>query len=265
MGKVLQSNGLAVYLTEIKHEFRTYENEIQVENGSAKFHELRADSISASRIAEVVGLSKYGMPRGCAEGYYTPKEENEAMILGKTEEPHTREDFLKRTRWRVPLRECGMFFMNKNKRMSAMPDDVAFINGAEVCIEYKFLCHPYANDYPKLEHVCQCVWQLGISGMRSRGYLVYRWKEGDEYKMRVWEIVWSEKFFRWMMYRAVLFSSYLDNPCTDTLPCYSHNYHAVNNMLQKGTWFNETVNNDATDMIPPGPCVHKLDFGQLCT
>lgn len=265
--KLSQTNGLVYYKTNITHTFQLFPNEIKVENGSPLFHALREDTLSGSRIAEAVGLSKYGLPRDCALHYYIQKEENEAMITGKVEEPNTRASFLVKTRFNTPLRECGIFFLKNCTRMSAMPDDVASVDGMEVPVEYKFLMHPYVQDHPKLEHICQSMWQMGVSGMQTFGYLVYRWMDPNvqDYKIRVWKVCWLETFFKWMLYRAVLFLSYLDNPCEEALPTYSHLYYPVNAMLQKGTWHSETAANSAMDRIPPGPHICDVDFKDLET
>ena len=250
------------YYSIVKYNsFFTYKHEIEVENGSDDFDRIRKQMLSASKNADVCGVSKYCTPKQKALDFYKKFPMNDHTERGVINEQFVRQILFMKTGWRMPMRKCGIFKIPYT-RFSAMPDDIAYISKwkQEIIIEYK---NPvFYKKHPYLGYIFQTNWQMGIVGLKHAFLVDYAMdcnEEGGDERFRVWHVEFSEELFIFQLKCCLEFSKYLDFPCDEMLPCTPHIYYELAGHQEKGTW----VPGHVLPRMPPAPKIKQMFSSDL--
>lgn len=139
-----------------------------------EFREVRKTLITGTDIGTILGLSPFGTRYSLAlekRGLVPPRDENEAMWLGKVSEPHILEAFRRKMN-RSPRPNRSIFINRDRTWMGATPD--AFLSDPEEGLEAKLVGLNGARDWgePGTEEVpmtywTQCQWYMAVTGLEA--------------------------------------------------------------------------------------------------
>lgn len=146
---------------------------VLVENPTdEEFREVRKTLITGTDVGVLMGLSSFNSRYGLAlekRGRVPPKEENEAMWLGKVSEPNILRAFERKMN-RSPRPNRSIYINRDRTWMGATPD--AFLFDPEEGLEAKLVGLGGAYDWgePGTEEVplaywAQCMWYMAVTGL----------------------------------------------------------------------------------------------------
>lgn len=152
---------------------------VLIENPSEEqFREVRRSLITGTDIGTILGLNPFNTVYGLVlekRGRIAPKEENEAMWLGKQSEPHILAAFAKKMGRRVrPNR--SVFVHPEHDWLGGTPD--AFVDDPEEGLEAKLVGFGSARSWGESGssevppfYWAQCMWYMALTGL-ERWWLV---------------------------------------------------------------------------------------------
>ena len=161
-----------------------------VEKNREHWLSLRSSTVGSSEVATICGMNEWMTPMELwAEktGKVPPREETEAMWLGKQFEPTTGQLFARRTGLKVEPANC-LAAHDVHEFATASPDFWVYLNACRTVMEAKFTKArnwKFWADGPPKQYLLQLNWQMSICGVES-GYIAaliggdaddFRWEE----------------------------------------------------------------------------------------